>query len=86
MHSIYKGKIKTKTVEIITGVGGGDCGYSFNIGQDYIIYSNYKTHYYKEGKKVQKYLYTNICTRTCKSNSNEINEINKILKCKKTFK
>jgi len=44
-----------KEIEILTGMGGGDCGYSFAAGVDYIIYA-YKN---SEGR-----LETGICSRT----------------------
>ena len=28
------------TIQIITGFGGGDCGYNFEIGKDYIVYGD----------------------------------------------
>ena len=42
-------------IEIVTGMGGGDCGYSFKTGVDYIVYA-YKN---SEGR-----LETGICSRT----------------------
>ena len=44
-----------KEIEIVTGMGGGDCGYAFQSGVDYIIYA-YKN---SEGR-----LETGICSRT----------------------
>ncbi len=44
-----------KEIEIVTGMGGGDCGYSFQSGVDYIVYA-YKN---SEGR-----LETGICSRT----------------------
>ena len=44
-----------KEIEILTGMGGGDCGYSFQSGVDYIVYA-YKN---SEGR-----LETGICSRT----------------------
>ena len=44
-----------KEIEIVTGMGGGDCGYAFQAGVDYIIYA-YKN---SEGR-----LETGICSRT----------------------
>ena len=44
-----------KEIEIVTGTGGGDCGYEFQIGVDYVVYA-YKN---AEGR-----LETNICSRT----------------------
>jgi hypothetical protein len=31
-------KFTADTIQIVTGFGGGDCGYEFEIGKDYIIY------------------------------------------------
>ena len=44
-----------KEIEIVTGLGGGDCGYEFQTGADYFVYA-YKN---SEGR-----LETGICTRT----------------------
>ncbi len=44
-----------REIEILTGRGGGDCGYSFQSSTDYVIYA-YKN---SEGR-----LETGICTRT----------------------
>jgi len=44
------------TVEVGTGIGGGDCGYDFKMGERYIVYA----HRYDESNR----LTTSICTRT----------------------
>jgi hypothetical protein len=44
-----------KEIEILTGYGGGDCGYQFQVGIEYVIYA-YKN---SAGR-----LETGICTRT----------------------
>jgi len=44
-----------KEIEILTGMGGGDCGYSFHSGVDYVIYAY---------KNSEGYLETGICSRT----------------------
>ena len=43
------------TVEVLTGQGGGDCGYGFKVGKKYIVYA----HPNKEGR-----LTTSICSAT----------------------
>lgn len=35
---IFKGN-KTDSITIETGIGGGDCGMEFQIGQSYLVYS-----------------------------------------------
>ena len=37
VQSVWKGP-GTKQVTIYTGSGGGDCGYSFDVGQHYLVY------------------------------------------------
>ncbi|MFM2395161.1 MAG: hypothetical protein RLZZ546_3144 [Bacteroidota bacterium] len=80
---IYKGKIKKSTIIITTGLGGGDCGFEFNIGNEYIIYCSYENKYYEQGKTVNQFLHTGICRRTRLINDKEeLKLLNK--KCRKT--
>jgi hypothetical protein len=53
VHKSWKG-IDSEKVVVGTGLGGGDCGYRFNRGEQYLVYA-----YLDEGK-----LYTSICSRT----------------------
>ena len=32
--------VATKTVEVVTGLGGGDCGYTFEVGERYLVYAS----------------------------------------------
>ena len=48
--------IEGAEVEVLTGLGGGDCGFAFRRAQQFLVYA------YRD-KDDQK-LYTNICTRT----------------------
>src|SRR5262245_35771043 len=52
---IFRGEQMAKA-EIVTGWGGGDCGYSFKDGETYLVYAG-------RNKQDQR-LYTSICTRT----------------------
>lgn len=61
---MIKGKIKTRIVSIISGIGNGDCGFSFEVGKEYLIYSTFENRHYRQGEIVKKFLATNICTRT----------------------
>jgi len=72
---VYKGKVKLSTIQIITGIGKGDCGSKFVVGREYIVYSKWKDRYYPAGDNVDKFLYTNICTRTTSNINVEQNEI-----------
>ncbi|WP_454191222.1 hypothetical protein [Paenibacillus sp. Marseille-Q7038] len=55
---IWKGGSESQII-IRTGGGGGDCGYQFNKGEDYLVYANPSSMY---GDKEQ--LVTIICDRT----------------------
>ena len=48
--------MQSAEVDVLTGLGGGDCGYGFRMGQRYLVYA------YREEKS--KRLSTSICTRT----------------------
>jgi len=51
----FRGDQKAKA-EIVTGLGGGDCGYRFNEGETYLVYARHN--------KQDQRLYTSTCTRT----------------------
>ena len=39
VNTVFKGNRTTQKIRIITGIGGGDCGYSFKAGKSYIVYA-----------------------------------------------
>ena len=49
----WKG-VKRDSVQIMTGTGGGDCGYRFEVGVRYVVFA----------RQGAKYLGTSICSRT----------------------
>jgi hypothetical protein len=77
---LYKGKIKKEIIEITTGQGRGDCGFPFQLGETYLIYSSFENTYFEQGEKVPNYLYTNICTRTTSDFNMESAAIKKEIK------
>jgi hypothetical protein len=79
---MHKGKVKNKILTILTGPArGGDCGYRFEIGSSYTIFT-YTHPVIINGKTVNKFLTTSICTRTQKFEEKEYNEIVKHCKSK----
>jgi hypothetical protein len=54
VERVWRGEV-AGVVDVSTGAGGGDCGYSFRRGQQYLIYAH---------KGPQGTLSTNICTPT----------------------
>jgi hypothetical protein len=49
--------VNSSQVAVLTGRGGGDCGYGFKIGEQYLVYAH------RDGRK-KEMLATSICTRT----------------------
>lgn len=80
ISEIYKGHLTNDTLNVITGVGGGDCGLEFSVGVDYIIYAAYKNKYFERGQQIKRFVFTNICTRTKPIDKNEIRKIKRFLK------
>jgi len=56
VETIWKGQVRERAT-IITGFGGGDCGYPFELGKQYLVYVD--VHRNDAGKYS-----TNTCTRT----------------------
>jgi len=66
---LFKGKKKGQKVVVYTGMGGGDCGFPFVVGMQYILYGNKNNSPFFRNKQVmpkglQKAYWTDICTRT----------------------
>ena len=83
-NALYKGELQTDTIEVITGVGGGDCGFGFEIGKVYVVYADYKTQFSPLGNSTARYLFTHVCKRTKAMDQAEVNEIQKFRKPIKT--
>jgi len=58
----FKGT-STATQKIYTGAGGGDCGFYFEVGEQYIVYATLDGVYKELGTSKMQ---TNICDRTNK--------------------
>jgi len=54
VDEVFRGMLGGSDVEILTGMGGGDCGYSFEKGKRYLVYA----------QEYQHKLHTGICSRT----------------------
>jgi hypothetical protein len=77
VENIYKGRLSKDTIEIISGLGDGDCGFLFEIGQKYILYCYIDEEFSVKVNLDPKSLSTDICKRTKRASSDEINEIKK---------
>jgi hypothetical protein len=54
IDQVFRG-IDGSEVEVLTGLGDGDCGYGFKLGGQYLVYA---------GRSKDNRLYTSICSRT----------------------
>ena len=54
VEDTFRGSLGGNDVEIVTGMGGGDCGYNFEKGRKYLIYAS----------EYRGRLYAGICSRT----------------------
>ena len=87
ISSYYKGKITSDTVSIYTGIGGGDCGIRFQIGEKYIVYGENKTYFGQLNNdfkfpREKNAFWTYNCLRTMLFDQDEITEIEKYAKSK----
>lgn len=85
---VYKGKISKDTISIYTGIGKGDCGIRFEVGDKYIIYAKKETYFGQQNNdfkypKGKNHLWTDICSRTTKFNEEEIAQIEKFVRKRK---
>lgn len=76
----YKGKITSDTLEIYTGVGNGDCGVRFKIGQTYVVYAKNETYFAQKNNELRfpkgkNLFWTDQCSRTSEVDEKEIREI-----------
>jgi hypothetical protein len=84
--SIFKGKRSMKNITIYTGIGGGDCGFYFKKGLEYILYASKQNLDFSKKFNTENFsesFWTDICTRTQKQNSDEIKRISKFRKRKR---
>ena len=80
VKKIFKGKNLNDTIVLYSGLGGGDCGFVFNLNYNYIIY----------GRKINSVIdhilagpdnfFTNVCFGTKKYDEEEIKRIIKNLR------
>jgi Carboxypeptidase regulatory-like domain/Tissue inhibitor of metalloproteinase len=54
VEDVFRGGLGGNDIEVITGMGGGDCGYNFEKGKKYLVYA------YEHQNK----LHASICSRT----------------------
>jgi hypothetical protein len=71
VKTFFKGKCRKKKVVVVTGVTEGTCGYVFEVGKRYIVYANN----YQAKQRHKQYLSTNLCTRNCESNTEELAQL-----------
>ena len=83
IEQVFKGKKSSDTIIVYTGVGHGDCGYNFVIGDKYIIYGQKETYIGHDFNKFnfpkgEDIYWTDICKRTTLFSDIELNEIKRV--------
>ena len=85
VKKVLKGHFSIDTIVITTGMGGGDCGYSFQKGNAYVVHTNQRlSHYIDETLSRKKlvtkpFFETNDCERTTSEIRKEIKFLRKFL-------
>jgi hypothetical protein len=84
---LFKGKKKEGKVVVYTGLGKGDCGFGFVVGQRYILYGNKSASpFWREReappKNLEQVYWTDICTRTQGFNSKEMTALRQVCRTK----
>lgn len=74
----YKGTFASDTILIQTGLTSGSCGYSFQIGKEYIVYGYNEDPIPNESRNRKEQFWTNICTRTNLASENERRKLAKL--------
>ncbi len=82
---VIKGHLSIDTIIIMTGIGGGDCGYPFQKNKVYIVHTNEKVTYYidetsSRNRLLKKSIFaTNFCERTTTEIKKELKFLRKFL-------
>ena len=88
---IYKGDLNSDTLIILTGEGGGDCGFHFEIDKNYTIFGNRNSYYDLANSKDYQVeganiVWTNDCTMTAEIDSFITKKLNEEFKTKVNHK
>ena len=59
--NLIKGEYKTGTIEVVSERSGASCGYLFELGKSYLIYSTESTHF-SDLTKNPSDIYTGLCS------------------------
>ena len=65
VSSVWKGKV-TRSFVIYSGFGGADCGFSFQVGEEYVVYGHHQPYQTFEGRTATNHVVpaTTSCDRT----------------------
>ena len=74
----FKGKIKKNKITLISGIGGSDCGFIFDINKDYIVFAGNNFRPNINNGKRECFFETDICTRTRLFSKDFFEEIKKM--------
>ena len=72
-----KGKLKKEIIEIASETNGASCGYKFELGKSYLVYSRKSTHFSSMTNNKFDFV-TSLCDRTQKLKNVNKNELQKL--------
>lgn len=64
VQKVFKGRKISSQVYIYSGLGGGDCGFPFEIGQRYFVFAYQQSNWVRKGPTLPNHWYTDICSGT----------------------
>lgn len=70
-----KGTQHGERLVVMTGIGGGDCGFPFVVGKQYVVYGFWWNRRINDESKMMRCLSTNICTRSTSAVEEEMRAI-----------
>ena len=76
IEEIFKGRFRSDTIEVKTGLGNGDCGVNFKLGHKFLVYGSF----IKSNSECN--LFTSICQGT---KNGEISKEISLLRTKRQF-
>ncbi len=74
---VVKGKLKKEIIEIASETNGASCGYRFELGKSYLVYSRKSTHFSSTTNNKFDFV-TSLCDRTQKLKNVNRNELKKL--------
>jgi len=83
IDKMYKGKVESDTIVVVSSSSSSECGYYLEVGKTYVVYAGTSSRFKliaPVGEGDARVFSTHICTRTTKWNQEEVDAIRAVLK------